>query len=110
MRYSPFGTSLFAVARSFGSHFVITANTTDAGVPVYLREDRSWSEALVDADATEDEAQRDALLAFASTEERTVCDPYAFKVNVEGGAPVATTQRERIRSKGPTTPIRRPDA
>ncbi len=97
------------MARSFGSHFVITANTTDAGVPVYLRADRGWSESLQDAQATEDEAERDELLKFARTQERTVCDPYAFKVNVEDGVPVATTARERIRSAGPTTPIRRPD-
>ncbi len=98
------------MARSFGSHFVVTANTTDAGVPVYLRADRSWSSTLSDAHATADESERDDLLAFARSQEREVCDPYAFKVNLEGGAAVATTARERIRSQGPTTPLRRPDA
>jgi hypothetical protein len=98
------------VARSFGSHFVITANTTDAGVPVYLRSDRTWSPALTDAHPVSDEGERDDLLSHAHTQEREVCDPYAFKVNVEDGAAVATTARERIRSLGPTTPLRRPDA
>ena len=98
------------VARSFGSHFVITANTTDAGVPVYLRPDRTWSPALTDAHAVGSEDERDDLLSHAQTQERDVCDPYAFKVNVEAGAAVATTTRERIRSQGPTTPLRRPDA
>ncbi len=98
------------VARSFGSHFVITANTTDAGAPVYLRSDRTWSPALTDAHAVGREDERDELLAYARTQEHEVCDPYAFKVNVEAGVPVATTTRERIRSQGPTSPLRRPDA
>jgi len=98
------------VARSFGSHFVITANTTDAGAPVYLRSDRTWSAALTDAHAVGSEDERDDLLSHAQTQEHHVCDPYAFKVNVEGGAAVATTARERIRSQGPTSPLRRPDA
>jgi hypothetical protein len=98
------------VARSFGSHYVVTANTTDAGYPVYLRADASWSGSLLDAHPVSTEEERDALLAKASAQERAVCDPYAFKVNVEGGKAVATTARERIRSLGPTTPLRRPDA
>ncbi|MCR9161567.1 MAG: DUF2849 domain-containing protein [Nannocystaceae bacterium] len=98
------------MARSFGSHYVVTANTTDAGSPVYLRADASWSESLHDAHPIVSEEERDALLAQASAQERKVCDPYAFKVNVEDGKAVATTARERIRSQGPTTPLRRPDA
>lgn len=99
-----------SVARSFGSHFVITANTTDAGAPVYLRPDRTWSASLTDAHAVGSEDERDDLLSHAQTQEHDVCDPYAFKVNVEAGAAVATTTRERIRSQGPTSPLRRPDA
>ncbi len=100
----------FHVARSFGSHFVITANTTDAGVPVYLRADTTWSTSLHEAHAVQSESERDALLDAARTQERDVCDPYAFKVNLERGSAVATTARERIRSQGPTTPLRRADA
>lgn len=98
------------MARSFGSHFVVTANTTDAGVPVYLRADASWSGSLAEAHPIASEEERDALLARARVQERAVCDPYAFKVNVADGTAVATTARERIRSQGPTTPLRRPDA
>lgn len=98
------------MARSFGSHYVVTANTTDAGFPVYLRADASWSDSFRDAHPVSTEEERDALLAKASAQERAVCDPYAFKVNVENGKAVATTARERIRSQGPTTPLRRPDA
>lgn len=98
------------MARSFGSHYVITANTTDAGNPVYLRPDGRWSASLEDAHPVATEDERDALLAAAKAQERQVCDPYAFKVNIEGGRALATTTRERIRSSGPTTPLRRPDS
>ena len=98
------------MARSFGTHFVITANLTDDGAPVYLREDGTWSQDLRKALTTDDEARRDDLLAQAAQQERLVCDPYAFKVNVEDGHAVASTARERIRSEGPTTPLRRADS
>jgi len=98
------------MARSFGSHYVITANTTDSGLPVYLQSDASWSASFEDAHPVASEDERDALLSTAKAQERKVCDPYAFKVNVEGGKAVATTTRERIRSAGPTTPLRRPDS
>jgi hypothetical protein len=50
------------------------------------------------------------LLAEAATQERHVCDPYAFRVVLGDGGAVATTARERIRGSGPTTPMRRADA
>ena len=107
--YPTCDTSIFPMARSFGTHFVITANLTDDGAPVYLRDDGTWSPRLSEALATADEARRHALLSTVAGQERVVCDPYAFKVNVEGGRAVASTARERIRSQGPTTPLRRAD-
>ncbi len=89
---------------------MVTANTTDAGFPVYLRSDASWSDSFSEAHPIPTEEERDALLSRARAQERAVCDPYAFKVNVENGKAVATNTRERIRSVGPTTPLRRPDA
>lgn len=97
------------MARTFGTHFVITANATDDGASLYLRPDRTWSRQLSEALATDDEATRDELLALAARQQRLVCDPYAFKVELDGDTPVATTARERIRAEGPTTPLRRPD-
>ncbi|MEM6296547.1 MAG: DUF2849 domain-containing protein [Myxococcota bacterium] len=97
------------MARSQGSHFVVTANTTDSGAPVYLRHDRTWTPAIADAHPAADTQERDDLLAFARSQEDSVCDPYAFKANVEAGRVVATNNRERIRSTGPTTPLRRDD-
>ena len=98
------------VARSFGTHFIVTANTTDDGGPVYMTQEHTWTTQLPEAHATQSEDARDELLAVARTQERQVCDPYAFKVELSDGVPTPTTARERIRATGPTTPIRRPDA
>ena len=42
-------------------------------------------------------------------DQRQVCDPYAFKVEVRDGKIDPLSVRETIRSQGPTTPLRRPD-
>jgi hypothetical protein len=42
-------------------------------------------------------------------DQRQVADPYTFKVELKGGQIDALSTRERIRSTGPTTRIRRPD-
>jgi hypothetical protein len=102
----------FVVARSKGTHFVITANRTEDGAAVYLRADRSWSERLEDAHPIPRDAPeaRDELLAYARGQERWVCDPYAFGVDVGPRGPLSLSRRESIRGVGPTTPQRRPDA
>jgi Protein of unknown function (DUF2849) len=97
------------MARTFGTHFVITANLTDDGSPAYLRDDGTWSTRFPEALVTSDETERDALVAKAEGQQRLVCDPYAFKVVLGSAGPEATTVRERIRASGPTTPIRRAD-
>ncbi|MCH9682361.1 MAG: DUF2849 domain-containing protein [Deltaproteobacteria bacterium] len=98
------------MARSRGTHFVVTANTTDDGSAVYLRADGSWSAQLSDAWAMTTEAERDAALSQARAQERHICDPYAFKVVIGQQGPHATNTREQIRGRGPTTPLRRPDS
>lgn len=98
------------VARDKGTHWVITANRTDDGAPVYFDDAHQWALALSAAHATADDVAKDALLAKAAEQERTVCDPYAFRVVIGSEGIEATTARERIRSRGPTTPLRRPDA
>lgn len=98
------------MARSKGTHTVVTANLTDDGAPVYLTSERNWTRKLVEAHATTQDAEVESLLAHAAGQERMVCDAYAFKVVLGPLGPVATTARERIRGEGPTTPMRRPDA
>ena len=99
----------FCVARSRGTHFVVTANTTIEGSAVYLRADGSWAPRLVDAWPIDSEVDRDAAIAVARTQERHVCDPYAFKVMLGPQGPKATNTREQIRGHGPTVELRRPD-
>lgn len=100
---------LLLVARSRGTHFVITANRTDDGSAVYMRIDGSWAPRLREAWATTSEDVRDAAVARARTQERVVCDPYSFKVVIGPEGPRATNVREQIRGVGPTSPLRRPD-
>ena len=89
---------------------VVSASRTEDGAPVYLTPDLRWSRAVADALIVEDgAAQKEELLDRARGEEREVCDPYTLKVTREDGRAVPLTARERIRSTGPTTPIRRPD-
>lgn len=98
------------MARDKGTHWVITANRTADGVSVYLDPAHEWTETLGEALTTVDDADKDAMLAGAATQERVVCDPYAFRVVLDAdGAATPTTARERIRSTGPTTPLRRED-
>jgi hypothetical protein len=106
---SPALSQSFCVARSRGTHFVVTANTTIEGSAVYLRADGSWAPRLADAWPIEREVDRDAAIEVARTQERHVCDPYAFKVVVSPHGPTATNTREQIRGHGPTIALRRPD-
>lgn len=97
------------VARSRGTHFVVTANTTDNGSAVYLREDGSWAERLSEAWPMTSETERDEALARARVQERRICDPYSFRVVLGPQGPRATNTREQIRGNGPTSPLRQPD-
>src|SRR5688572_11626098 len=92
-----------------GTHFVISANLTDSGAPVYLTRTGEWSQDLQQALTVESEAERDRLLERALGEERLVCDPYFFDVRVEPDGIDPLSAREKIRALGPTTRVRRPD-
>lgn len=86
---------------------MVTANTLIEGSAVYLRADGSWAARLAEAWPIESESDRDAAIAVARTQERYVCDPYAFKVVVGHEGPKATNVRERIRGVGPTVGLSR---
>jgi len=88
--------------------FVVSASLTDDGSPTYMRADRSWSSKLSEAAAVDDDTLK-PMLEAALAQERNVCDPYAVKVQLDGGDPVALSAREEIRATGPTTRVRRPD-
>ncbi len=97
------------MATPTGTHFVVSAVATSSGAPVYRRADGTWASDVHDAHPAADEAERDRMLAAARGEEREVCDPYAFPVQLDGDRVVLLTVRERIRAAGPTVPVRRPD-
>jgi Protein of unknown function (DUF2849) len=88
---------------------VITARWLADGAPVYFTAQGAWSRdfqqsAVLPSAEGEAEAAR-----LSSSAQREVADPYTFKVERRGGVLDALTTREKIRSTGPTTRIRRPD-
>ena len=91
--------------------YVVTAFRTDDGTLAYLKADRTWSASLQDAKVVTDD-EKDTLIEEKSAlpEQPVVCDPYAFKVEVQEGSIQPLSARERIRAAGvPTFRIRRPD-
>ena len=88
---------------------VVTARFLADGAPAYLTAAGSWSRSLQEAKilpAKEGEAE---AAARTVRDQPQVADPYTFKVEVRDGFIDALTTRERIRSTGPTTRVRRPD-
>ncbi len=100
----------FVVVTAPTKPIVVSASRTADGAPVYLTVEGVWSRALDKAQVVDgDGPQPQALLEAARKQEAQICDPYTFPVTVEAGAAVAVSTRERIRSQGPTTPLRRHD-
>ena len=91
------------------SLFLVTAFTTDEGYPVYLRADGSWSRDIQEAGPVPEDQSTALVKEREDNDQRQVCDPYAFKVEVRDGKIDPLSVRETIRSQGPTTPLRRPD-
>jgi sulfite reductase (NADPH) hemoprotein beta-component len=81
---------------------IITANRLLDGDVVFWARD-TWVEALTDAERFEDSNALDLVLQTAKGQTTTVIDPYAIDIVLEGGQPVPTSYRERIRALGPTT-------
>jgi hypothetical protein len=81
---------------------VITANSLLEGDVVFWA-GGGWVQALADADRFDDASALDAALQSAKRQITTVIDAYAIDIVTEGGQPVPTSYRERIRALGPTT-------
>jgi hypothetical protein len=93
-----------------GTHFVVTANLTDAGSPTYLKTDGGWSPRLDDARCIETEAEAAGLVEDANVhQQRLVSDPYAINVAIEEGKIDPLSAKEHIRATGPSVRVRRPD-
>ena len=88
---------------------VVTARRLADGAPVFLTSAGAWSTALGEAVSFDAEQASQEASARGQTEQHLVCDPYTFPVRVADGVVEPVSTRERIRSQGPTVPIRRPD-
>ena len=80
---------------------VITAWLSATGRVVYLTKDRSWSENLADAEVLMGVGAND-ILAWATTDQTRVSDPYFMQVSADGKVAGRETLRETIRELGPT--------
>ena len=89
---------------------IITASTMESGAAVYMREDSTWTSQIEEAAAFESGPELDKMLAVATSQEGSVCDPYVMDARRERGGLRPLSIREEIRSQGPTTPVRRGDA
>jgi hypothetical protein len=81
---------------------VITANSLLEGDVVFWA-GGGWVEALADAERFDDARALEAALQAAKRQTTAVIDAYAIDIVVEGGQPVPTSYRERIRALGPST-------
>ena len=81
---------------------VVTAWLSTTGRVVYLTKDRSWSEALSDAEVLNGAGAAD-ILAWAAKDQTRVADPYFMQVTLDGKVAGRETIRETIRATGPTT-------
>ena len=98
------------MAKNKGTHFIVTASTTEGGAPTYLKADGNWSPRLQDAQVLASEEQANLLVQRADAEQqRWVADPYSFMVLVENGQIDPMSARENIRANGPSVRVRRPD-
>jgi hypothetical protein len=98
------------MAKSKGTHFVVTASITDSGSPTYLKADGAWSPALDDARILQSEAEASGLVEEANVhQQRHVSDPYAFSIALDNGKIDPLSAREYIRARGPSVRVRRPD-
>ena len=83
---------------------VMTANRLTDGVVVYLAPKGHWVEHLDNADTAADTAHGERLQATAdaAVQDRLIVGPYLFAVERSAHNLLPLSQRERIRSAGPT--------
>ncbi|HEX5659183.1 MAG TPA: DUF2849 domain-containing protein [Polyangiales bacterium] len=88
---------------------VITARWLADGAPVYLTAKGEWSRDFQQSKVFPAEAGEAEAAKRGQSDQPLVADPYTFKIERRDGSLDALSTRERIRSTGPTTPLRRPD-
>jgi hypothetical protein len=88
---------------------VITARWLADGAPVYLTAQGAWSRDFQQSEVFPADMGEAEAAKRQQTDQAVTADPYTFKVERRAGVLDALSTRERIRSTGPTTPLRRPD-
>ena len=83
------------------NRFALTASDLRAGEPVFWAAGR-WAPRFAEAELFDDAEAGAPSLADARAQPTVVVDPYLIEVAEEGGFPVPTSFRERVRALGPT--------
>jgi len=89
--------------------WIVTGNFTANGSVAYLRADGGFSNALTEAKIFDSKEEAEAARVGALQAERIVSDPYLTEVGIAQQGLDTLSARERIREKGPSVRIRRPD-
>jgi hypothetical protein len=89
--------------------WIVTGNFTASGAVAYLRADGGFSGNVEEAQVFETKDDAEAARLVAAKAERVVSDPYLTEVGVAQQGLDTLSARERIREKGPSVRVRRPD-
>ena len=80
----------------------VTANRLSDGVVVYLTQKDEWSPFLNHADIANQEDAQDLLARGQKASHLASIDPYLFEITKDKGEIRAVSQREKIRTQGPS--------
>ena len=89
--------------------YVITGSLTEEGSVAYLGRDGSWVRTLAQAHPFETKEEAEGRLAEVKVHQEVITEPYVFVADRGTNGPVPRSAREILRSRGPSTRLRRPD-
>jgi hypothetical protein len=89
--------------------WIVTGNFTADGAVAYLRADGGFARQVGEAKIFETKDDAEAARLDVLKAERIVSDPYLTEVGIAQQGLDTLSARERIREKGPSVRIRRPD-
>ena len=82
------------------SNFIVSANRTDTGRPVYLDTSGGWCFEFGAAHIFASKADTAEALAQAHTLQAFICDPFVMKVKMDGDLAVPSITKWAIRRAG----------
>ena len=89
--------------------WIVTGNFTASGSVAYLRADGGFTGAVGEAKIFETKEEAEAARVETLKAERVISDPYLTEVGIAQQGLDTLSARERIREKGPSIRVRRPD-